>query len=128
MLYKMHRPTNYQLYSLSHPPNETFKVFSYNFRNVVLNFICMVLEHVDQKLLPQLVAILQPAIYVVNMRFLTAILPMVLGFSPHLPVSVCGTGTTSLSRCFSWKHGIRYFGLKDLPHHASELLKRICLP
>ncbi len=41
---------------------------------------------------------------------LTAILPSALGFSPHLPVSVCGTGTTSLSRCFSWKHGIRYFG------------------
>ncbi|MCS6133309.1 hypothetical protein DWV13_17130 [Clostridium botulinum] len=41
---------------------------------------------------------------------LTAILPPALGFSPHLPVSVCGTGTISLSRCFSWKHGIRYFG------------------
>ena len=58
---------------------------------------------------------------------LTAILPPALGFSPHLPVSVCGTGTTSLSRCFSWKHGIMYFGLNDLPHHASELCKRICL-
>ena len=41
---------------------------------------------------------------------LTAILPSALGFSPHLPVSVCGTGTTSLSRRFSWKHEIRYFG------------------
>ena len=40
---------------------------------------------------------------------LTVILPPALGFSPHLPVSVCGTGTTSLSRRFSWKHEIRYF-------------------
>ncbi|RXI58442.1 hypothetical protein DP131_00710 [Clostridium tetani] len=32
---------------------------------------------------------------------LTAILPMVLGFSPHLPVSVCGTGTNILHRGFS---------------------------
>ena len=39
---------------------------------------------------------------------LTAILPPALGFSPHLPVSVCGTGTTSLSRCFSWQREIRY--------------------
>ena len=60
---------------------------------------------------------------------LTILLSLVLGSSPHLPVSVCGTGTTSLSRCFSWKHGIMYFSLKGLPHHASALtLQRICLP
>ena len=39
---------------------------------------------------------------------LTTILPMVLGFSPHLPVSVCGTGTMSLPRGFSWQREIRY--------------------
>ena len=60
---------------------------------------------------------------------LTRVISRALVFSTCLPVSVCGTGTTSLSRCFSWKHGIMYFSLKGLPHHASALtLQRICLP
>ena len=40
---------------------------------------------------------------------LTAILPPALGFSPHLPVSVCGTGTHLLARGFSWQCRIRNF-------------------
>ena len=32
---------------------------------------------------------------------LTRVLPFVLGFSPHLPVSVCGTGAHSLNSSFS---------------------------
>ena len=32
---------------------------------------------------------------------LTMILPIVLGFSPHLPVSVCGTGALLLDSSFS---------------------------
>ena len=40
--------------------------------------------------------------YGVNMpSSLTTLLPMALGFSPHLPVSVCGTDTTSIPRAFS---------------------------
>ncbi|RHO99555.1 hypothetical protein DW004_13270 [Firmicutes bacterium AF36-3BH] len=31
---------------------------------------------------------------------LTTLLPLVLGFSPHLPVSVCGTGTLSIHTAF----------------------------
>ena len=50
---------------------------------------------------------------------LTAILPPALGFSPHLPVSVCGTGTTSLSRCFSWQCEIDSFGTIFPPRHTS---------
>ena len=32
---------------------------------------------------------------------LTTLLPLVLGFSPHLPVSVCGTGTWNIPYTFS---------------------------
>ena len=31
---------------------------------------------------------------------LTTLLPLALGFSPHLPVSVCGTGTLAYTRAF----------------------------
>ena len=50
--------------------------------------------------------------YGVNMpSSLTTLLPLALGFSPHLPVSVCGTGATSIpipflaavSTCFPTK-------------------------
>ena len=40
---------------------------------------------------------------------LTTLLPLVLGFSPHLPVSVCGTGTFFLDSGFSCQCGIGYF-------------------
>ena len=40
--------------------------------------------------------------YGVNMpSSLTTLLPLALGFSPHLPVSVCGTGTLSIPHTFS---------------------------
>ena len=41
---------------------------------------------------------------------LTTLLPLVLGFSPHPPVSVCGTGTSSLNSSFSRQCGIISFG------------------
>src|SRR5690625_41182 len=41
---------------------------------------------------------------------LTRVLPITLGFSPRLPVSVCGTGTRFLARGFSWQCEIRNFG------------------
>ena len=41
---------------------------------------------------------------------LTTLLPLVLGFSPHLPVSVCGTGTSHLDSGFSRQCGINCFG------------------
>jgi hypothetical protein len=40
---------------------------------------------------------------------LTTLLPLAFGFSPHLPVSVCGTGTLFLVSSFSWQHGFIYF-------------------
>jgi hypothetical protein len=40
---------------------------------------------------------------------LTRVLSLALGFSPHLPVSVCGTGTLSLDRGFSWQCEISSF-------------------
>ena len=40
--------------------------------------------------------------YGVNMpSSLTTLLPMALGFSPHLPVSVCGTGAPNIPYTFS---------------------------
>ena len=50
---------------------------------------------------------------------LTAILPPALGFSPHLPVSVCGTGTYSLISGFSWQCEIDSFGTIFPPRHTS---------
>ena len=41
---------------------------------------------------------------------LTRVLSRALGFSPHLPVSVCGTGTGFLARGFSWQFGVNDFG------------------
>lgn len=43
---------------------------------------------------------------------LTRVHSLTLGFSPRLPVSVCGTGTFHLARGFSWQCGIRNFGTK----------------
>ena len=40
---------------------------------------------------------------------LTIVLPLVLGFSPHLPVSVYGTGDSLLDRSFSRQHGFTDF-------------------
>ena len=43
---------------------------------------------------------------------LTRVIPLALGFSPCLPVSVCGTGTRNLARGFSWQCGIGQFATK----------------
>ena len=52
---------------------------------------------------------------------LTIVLSLTLGFSPHLPVSVCGTGTYSLTSGFSWQCEISSFGTQFPPRHTSCL-------
>lgn len=58
---------------------------------------------------------------------LTRVLPITLGYSPRLPVSVCGTGTSFLTRGFSWQCEIRNFG--TIVPSPSQLVidARICL-
>ena len=59
---------------------------------------------------------------------LTRVLSRALGFSPHLPVSVCGTGTIYLARSFSWQFGISFFATcfrSPSPLRLYE--RRICL-
>jgi hypothetical protein len=52
---------------------------------------------------------------------LTTLLPLVLGFSPRLPVSVCGTGAYTLDSGFSRQCGVGYFGtLFSLPIRPSK--------
>ena len=59
---------------------------------------------------------------------LTRVLSRALGFSPHLPVSVCGTGTRFLTRGFSWQSGINDFGTTlPSPSHFRVITDRICL-
>ena len=59
---------------------------------------------------------------------LTIVLSLTLGFSPHLPVSVCGTGTYGLTSGFSWQCEISSFGtLFPSPSHVMLPGKRICL-
>ena len=48
-------------------------------------------------------------------------------YTSHLPVSVCGTGTTSLSRRFSWQRGIMYFGSVE-PSPSRLSIMRADLP
>ena len=52
---------------------------------------------------------------------LTMLLPPALGFSPHLPVSVYGTGTLQTIAAFlgSWNQILRYFVFT--PHHVFGL-------
>ena len=60
---------------------------------------------------------------------LTRVLSRALGFSPHLPVSVYGTGTGFLTRGFSWQFGIGDFGTTlPSPSHLRLNTRRICLP
>src|SRR6202040_2362890 len=55
----------------------------------------------------------------------TRVLSHPLGFSPRLPVSVCGTGTFHLARGFSWQCGIRNFGtIFPSPSQLSLIWKR----
>jgi hypothetical protein len=59
---------------------------------------------------------------------LTRVLPSILGFSPRLPVSVYGTGTSFLARGFSWQCRIRDFGtIFPSPSQLSLHGGRICL-
>ena len=55
---------------------------------------------------------------------LTRVLSLTLGFSPRLPVSVCGTGTFHLVRGFSWQCEIRDSGANAPCRHSSMLWKR----
>ena len=48
---------------------------------------------------------------------LTIVRSLTLGFSPHLPVSVCGTGTFDLISGFSWQRGISCFSSFASPSH-----------
>ena len=53
---------------------------------------------------------------------LTIVRSLALGFSPHLPVLECGTGTLDLLSGFSWQCEIADFGyLNSLPHHHSSV-------
>ena len=59
---------------------------------------------------------------------LTRVFSRALGFSPHLPVSVCGTGTSNLDSSFSWQPGISDFGTSFPSYSYLRLSKvRICL-
>ena len=53
---------------------------------------------------------------------LTIVLSLTLGFSPHLPVSVCGTGTFALTSGFSWQHEITHFST-EFPSPSQPSLK-----
>ena len=55
---------------------------------------------------------------------LTIVLSLTLGFSPHLPVSVYGTGTFILTSGFSWQHEITYFG--TVFPSPSQLCLKVC--
>ena len=67
---------------------------------------------------------------------LTTVLWLALGYSPHPPVSVCGTGTFNLDRDFSRQCEISYFATKfrsasypsiiptDLPIGTASILAR----
>jgi hypothetical protein len=59
--------------------------------------------------------------YAVNLpSSLTGVLSRALGFSPRLPVAVCGTGTWFLARGFSWQLGINQFRYLNFAlRHAS---------
>ena len=52
---------------------------------------------------------------------LTRVLSLTLGFSPRLPVSVCGTGRLFLTRSFSWQCDIKTSVLNFPPHHNLSL-------
>ena len=58
---------------------------------------------------------------------LTRVLPLTLGFSPRLPVSVCGTGTCDLARGFSWQCEIGNFGTIFPSPSQLGIVRRICL-
>ena len=53
---------------------------------------------------------------------LTIVLSLALGYSPHPPVSVCGTGTFNLDRDFSRQCEISYFAHTGSPSYPSIIL------
>ena len=60
---------------------------------------------------------------------LTRVFPRTLGFSPRLPVSVCGTGTLSLTRSFSRQRGTFEFSLPEgLPIYHFSGIQETDLP
>ena len=58
---------------------------------------------------------------------LTIVLSLALGFSPHLPVSVYGTGTWDLASGFSWQCEGRCFSTK-FPSPSHIMLQKPDLP
>ena len=56
---------------------------------------------------------------------LTRVLSFVLGFSPHLPVSVCGTGASSLLAAFLASVKSSASVLNFPPRHSSELTRSL---
>ena len=58
---------------------------------------------------------------------LTTLLPLVLGFSPHPPVSVCGTGAFTLPSSFSRQCRITKFGTYFPPQSRLRNGKRTSL-
>ena len=54
---------------------------------------------------------------------LTRVPSSALGFSPRLPVSVCGTGGHNLPRSFSWRFRLAFFGTIFPPRHASPFCR-----
>ena len=58
---------------------------------------------------------------------LTRVLPLTLEFSSRLPVSVCGTGTTFLTRGFSWQCEVGNFDTLFLSPSQPVIARRICL-
>ena len=59
---------------------------------------------------------------------LTTLLPSALGFSPHLPVSVCGTGVSNTIAAFLGSVDSETSLLLFSPHNTSSNQRRICLP
>ncbi len=59
---------------------------------------------------------------------LTRVLPFVLGFSPRLPVSVCGTGTMMLPSSFSCQREIPGFATFFRSASHTILSRRTSLP
>ena len=55
---------------------------------------------------------------------LTRVLSRALGFSPRLPVSVCGTGARSLASGFSWQLGVGQFSGRIRTHSRLRLPPR----
>src|SRR5699024_7173247 len=59
---------------------------------------------------------------------LTRVIPLTLEYSSCLPVSVSGTGTTYLTRGFSWQCGIKNFGtIVPSPSQLELHVERSCL-